>query len=115
MRGGFATRAEAEAENAKLQQDRISGASVESSRLTVHQYLDGWLSGLEQRQQVAGNTLAGWRICIQRHFGPRVGAVSLQQLTQAQIRACYRDSRSMAGLMGKAGCPPRAPGTSTSV
>lgn len=50
MRGGFATRAEAEAEKAKLQEDRISGAYVEPSRLTVHQYLDGWLSGLEQRQ-----------------------------------------------------------------
>lgn len=103
MRGGFATRAEAEAEKAKVQQDRTSGAYVEPSRLTVAQYLAGWLSGLDLRREVAGNTLDGWRICIERHLGPRIGAVRLQQLTQGQIRACYRDLQERGRADGKGG------------
>src|SRR5437016_1902508 len=59
MRAGCATRAEAEAERTRLQQDKVDGRYVEPSPLTVATYLEKWREGLEL-EDLRPNTREEW-------------------------------------------------------
>ena len=72
MRAGFATKAEAEAEKAKLQQDKADDKYVEPSTLTVRAYLEGWIKALEL-EDVRANTLDEWAGHVRNHLVPKLG------------------------------------------
>jgi len=106
--GGFTTKREAERVQAKLVHDLDQGVYSEPSRLTVVEYMRGWL---EAKPNLAQTTREGYRRELKRvskHLGDR----KLKDLTPGVIKAFYRDLtaagyapksvRNTAGVLHKA-------------
>jgi integrase len=85
---GFATKRLAE----EALTDRLGslqrGAFVRPQRLSVAEYLEGWLDSLT----IAGRretTISGYRSIVALHLVPAIGAVQLQQLTALHLDRLY--------------------------
>jgi integrase len=98
-RGGFATKAAAIAAMHALQAAANAGGFVEPSRMTVAQYLSGWLMSVRP-PAVRGGTWRGYEVNVRRHLIPRLGAIPLQQLTRAAVKAAYQDLAAHGSLKG---------------
>jgi integrase len=98
FRSGFATKAEAIADMHKMQTAKAVGAYVEPTTLTLGDYLRDWLaSGCGG---VRGSTLAGYRVCVERHIVPRIGNIALQALTRMRIQALYGELATSGNTRG---------------
>lgn len=92
-RSGFMTKAEAISDMQASQAAKAAGSYVEPTKLTVGRYLEDWIAA--GSGGVRESTLRGYRVCVERHIVPRIGAVPLQAVTRLQIQAMYGDlSRS---------------------
>lgn len=102
------TRKEAEAELAKRLNEVNSGAYVESSKITVNEFLDRWISAYAEGN-VSAKTLEGYKSIIQQHLKPAFGPLPLQKLSAFQIQAyyasCLKDGGRKDGRKG--GLSPR--------
>lgn len=91
-RGGFRTKKDATAALAEVQTSMSRGELVAPSRVTVREYLaDEWLPAIVA--SVRPSTLASYRLHVERHIVPRLGASRLQQLTGGSLNALYAQLR----------------------
>ncbi len=82
------TRTDAEAELTK-RVDRVNdGGYVESSKISVREFLDRWISTYAEAS-VAPKTLQGYKCIIEQHLKPAFGSLPLQKLTPFQIQSHY--------------------------
>lgn len=82
------TRAEAAAKLAKAIADRDGGLIVDAGKLTVGEYLDGWLAD-SVKGAVKETTYANYSYVARRHISPALGTVKLKSLTPAHVRGFY--------------------------
>ena len=88
VKRGFLTQKEA----AKALRDLIrsgeqSGGYVPPTKQTLGEYLDEWLDGV----RVAPSTEASYRKNVRVHVKPRLGSITLAQLSMSKIDAFYRE------------------------
>jgi hypothetical protein len=77
------TRKEAAEELREILAGISGGAYVTPQKMTVGQWLDQWLNGL----QVAASTMASYRKNVRLHLKPALGEIQLARLTGARISA----------------------------
>lgn len=77
----FPTKAEARDKRASIIADRAKGTYVADTKVTVSEYLTGWLAG---RRTIRDSTRANYRNAV-KPVMDRLGGVSLQRLTKTQI------------------------------
>ena len=104
LRGGFATRTEAERALLELRSSIDSGTYVESSDLTVGNYLrNEWLTATAP-PAVKYDTWKDRRENLETYVVPRIGDVALQELNAAHLNRMYGEllrtgrTRSAGGL-----------------
>jgi Phage integrase, N-terminal SAM-like domain/Arm DNA-binding domain len=85
------------------------GGYVSPTKQTLGEYLDEWLDGL----RVAPSTLASYRKNVRVHIRPRIGSITLAQLSTSKINAFYRDLERVGRADGTGGLSARTCGTST--
>ena len=103
IKGGFATKRDAErwlrTTLTALEQDTF----VEPSRLTVGQFLtEEWLPSLATRG-LRPATLGSYRLLTEKYLIPRLSAVPLQKLTPSDLNRTYADLLANGRLTGKGG------------
>lgn len=98
MRTGFATKSAALDDLHRIQEEKADGSYVEPTRLTLGQYLEGWIAAGCGGVRVS--TFTGYRIYLRRHVIPRLGGVRLQSLTRPQIQAMYQELATAGNARG---------------
>lgn len=99
------TRKEAEATLATILSARIDGSYVEPSRMTVGGFLvDAWLPAIQS--SIRPSTFESYRINIERHIVPGLGAIRLQSLTAAHVNGFYAQLLTNGRSDGKGGLAP---------
>lgn len=93
---GFKTKALAESAYAKAKAERDAGDHVESSRETVGELLNRWLTTVA-RHKVRATTYQGYEATIRNHLVPEFGGIRVQKLTAARVQAYY-SKRLDAGM-----------------
>ena len=97
---GYRTRKDAERARIELLARLDQGSYVEPSRLTLAAFLrDQWLPGLTGR--VRPTTVHGYTTNLERYVLPRVGQVTLQRLTPAQLNTLYAALLAGGGKDGR--------------
>jgi integrase len=84
----FRTKAEAKAALAKLLSAYQLGAFVAPNRITLAEFVEPWLDGLEN-QGVKATTLLGYRRTLQAYVLPSLGRTPLQALNAADLDSLY--------------------------
>ena len=92
------TKKAAQAELTRRLAEVDAGTEVEPSRLTVAEYLRGWL---ETGEGLAPKTLERYRQLAERQIIPHLGAISLQKLRPAQIHVWHTTLLTSGGKDGK--------------
>ena len=88
--GGFRTRREAEAAQAKIVNDLNGGAYVSPTSLTFEAWVrDTWLPTVKSQLKVS--TWDSYRRNLELHVLPRIGNRQLQQLTAPMLNALYAE------------------------
>jgi hypothetical protein len=84
---GFATRRDA-ARHLKTQTAAAdAGSYVPPARHRLDEYLEQWLGDL----RLAPQTIAAYRTHVRRHITPRIGRITLSELTAAHLNTLYAD------------------------
>ncbi len=96
LKSGFATKAEAVHAMNALQSAKAAGTHVEPSRTTVAGYLAEWLPSIDVRP----GTRMVYGVVIRRYIEPRIGALPLQSLTTARVKAFYRELTETGRVRG---------------
>lgn len=86
-RGGFDSRAEAKVARDEARHRANTGTWVEPSRVTLADYLRGWLEFEES--QVRPTTLRSYTMHVRQHIVPELGGHRLQTLTPSHISVFY--------------------------
>jgi integrase len=79
--------------------DHSRGVLPRGGHVSVEQWLDSWLRGLEGT--IRPRTLEGYEVIIRRHLGPAIGKKRLAKLTPSEVEA-------MLSAKVKAGASPRS-------
>ncbi|MEV0286484.1 tyrosine-type recombinase/integrase [Kribbella sp. NPDC050820] len=103
--GGFPTKDAAKEARDEARRSARRGEYVEKSRITVEEYLTGWLDG--HSMEIKPSTLAGYREWMERHVYPRIGKMRLQAVRSATLTAMYKELSTKGGKGGK-GLSPRS-------
>lgn len=103
--GGFPTEKAAKEARDDARRAASRGEYIEKSRITVEQYLTGWLDG--HSMEIKPSTLAGYREWLERHVFPRIGSMRLQAVRSATLTAMYKEL-STTGGRGGSGMSPRS-------
>jgi integrase len=98
-KAGFATKAKALDAMNTLQKDKENGTYLEQSKLSVAEFLTGWLAG---QDRIRATTLMSYRIAVRR-LVPALGAIPLSRLAKADVRAAYA---KLAAAPNKRGAAP---------
>ncbi|MDR3084133.1 MAG: tyrosine-type recombinase/integrase [Streptomyces sp.] len=79
-------------ETLRIERERLSlGVVGTTGRLTVGQYLNGWLESVTG--DVKPSTEAHYRLVVTRHLVPALGRIPLERLTAAHVDAFLRSER----------------------
>jgi integrase len=98
-KGGFATRKEAEAAEAKALLAVAEGTWVEPSRVTLAGFFDQWAAGVEVNLRPA--TVDKYRRDFDRYVRPRLGGMRLQALTPLHLNGLYAELLAGGGRNGR--------------
>ncbi len=93
----FATRKEAEAYYNSQISAVNNGTYIEPSKLTVSQAVDEWFA-TEVEPRLAPATIASYKVNIENHIKPALGAVQLQKLTPTAVQNFYNSLDKDKGL-----------------
>jgi hypothetical protein len=109
-KGGFACRKDCQAALTGKLTTLAEHTYVLPSRLSLREFLlKVWLPAIESG--VRQTTLCGYRMLVEQHLVPQLGAVQLQSLNAAQINAHYAQLLSEGRVHGSGGlsanCAPR--------
>jgi integrase len=106
-KGGFRTKRECQAALNEAIAALRAGTLVEPSRRTVGRFLvDEWLPAVRVAN-VRDSTWASYRMNVEKHLVPGLGAVELQRLTPAQLNAFYRHLLTAGRRNGRGGLAPK--------
>ncbi|MFF0343479.1 tyrosine-type recombinase/integrase [Kribbella sp. NPDC004875] len=97
--GGFPTEKAAKEARDDARRAASRGEYIEKSRITVEQYLTGWLDG--HALEIKPSTLAGYREWLARYVFPRIGSMRLQAVRSATLTAMYKELSTSGGQGGK--------------
>jgi integrase len=97
--GGFPTMKAAKEARNEARRAAGRGEYVEKSRVTVEEYVTGWLDG--HAMEIKPSTLAGYREWLTRYVFPRIGPMPLQAVRSATLTAMYRDPSASGGRVGR--------------
>jgi hypothetical protein len=90
-KGGFRTKRECQAALNEAISALRSGTLVQPSRRTVASFLvEEWLPAV-QMAGLRNSTWASYRMNVEKHLVPGLGAIELQRLSPAQLNAFYRE------------------------
>jgi integrase len=104
-RGGFATRKDCQAALTRKLTTLAEHTYVLPSRLSLREFLlKVWLPAIESG--VRETTLYGYRMLVEQHLVPQLGAVQLQNLNAAQINAHYAQLLNEGRVHGSGGLSP---------
>ena len=104
-KGGFASRKDCQAALTRKLTTLAEHTYVLPSRLSLREFLlKVWLPAIESG--VRETTLSGYRMLVQQHLVPQLGAVQLQSLNAAQINAHYAKLLSEGRVHGSGGLSP---------
>lgn len=104
VKRGFLTQKEAaRALRGLIRAGEQAGGYVPPTKQTLGEYLDEWLDGL----RVAPSTLASYRKNVRVHIKPRIGSITLAQLSTSKIDAFYRELERVGRADGTGGLSPR--------
>lgn len=98
-RGGFDSQGEAAEAMRKLLEDVGAGGPIDTSKLTVGEFLDQWLQS--RKLTVSESHWADQRGLIDRHIRARIGHVPLTQLTALHLNGMYADVRDNGRRRGE--------------
>lgn len=98
---GFATKREAVAAMNALQAELGDGTHVEPSRLTVAEYLTGWLKLARLRLRPGSYDASA--IHVNRYIAPRLGDSRLQALSARRVRQLYAELAVNGRIRGEGG------------
>jgi integrase len=84
------TKREAQTELARLISEVASGNFIDSSKLTVAEYLRSWID-IAEAASISPKTAERYRQLIERQIIPRVGALNLQKLRPSHIAKWHSD------------------------
>ena len=87
---------DADRELTKRMNDLNAGAYVESSKLTVREFFDRWISTYAE-PSVSQKTLEGYKCIIEQHLKPTFGSLPLQKLSPFQIQNHYAKAMKEGG------------------
>lgn len=87
--GGFATRRDAQQGLTEILGHLQQGSYIEPSKQTVATFIRQWLASI--RASVRPSTLAGYKMLVEAHILPALGATPVQRLTASQLNAFYAD------------------------
>ena len=96
---GFTTRSAAETFLREALAKVTAGIYTEPSRVTLAEYLDGWLASLRKKP----TTMADYRQSARVYINPRIGGVPLAALTPEHLDRLYRELEAQGRRAGK--CP----------
>ena len=94
-KGGFRTKREAQAALSEALAAYRAGTLVEPSKLTLGVFLDEWLPAMAGNLEP--NTHEVYGHYVRTYIKPKLGHVRLQQLTAANLRACYTELAAGGG------------------
>ena len=104
-KGGFACRKDCQASLTRKLTTLAEHTYVLPSRLNLREFLlKVWLPAIESG--LRQTTLGGYRILVESHLVPQLGAVQLQSLNGAQINAHYARLLAEGRVHGKGGISP---------
>ena len=104
-KGGFASRKDCQAALTRKLTTLAEHTYVLPSRLSLREFLlKVWLPAIESG--VRETTLSGYRMLVEQHLVPQLGAVQLQSLNAAQINAHYARLLSEGRVHGSGGLSP---------
>ena len=104
-KGGFACRKDCQAALTRKLTTLAEHTYVLPSRLSLREFLlKVWLPAIESG--VRQTTLSGYRMLVEQHLVPQLGAVQLQSLNAAQINAHYARLLSEGRVHGSGGLSP---------
>lgn len=86
-RGFMTQKAAARALRDLIRSGEQAGGYVPPTKQTLAEYLDEWLDGI----RVAPSTEASYRKNVRVHIKPRIGSITLAQLSTSRIDAFYRE------------------------
>ena len=90
-KGGFRTKRECQAALNEAISALRSGTLVQPSRRTVASFLvEEWLPAVRMAG-LRDSTWASYRMNVEKHLVPGLGAIELQRLSPAQLNAFYRE------------------------
>ncbi len=99
-RGGFRLQGDAEEALAKALVAMFDGRYVEPDRLTVEGFLvNVWLPAI--KATVEPTTYAGYKVHVDRHLVPHLGAFRLQKITEAHLIAMYGELAKSGNQRGR--------------
>ena len=84
---GFATRRDAARHLRTQTAAADAGSYVPPTRQRLDDYLEQWLGDL----RLAPQTIAAYRTHVRRHITPRIGRITLSELTAAHLNTLYAD------------------------
>ncbi len=103
-RRGFATRKEAQAALDQVKADVLHGTYVDTTHLTVWEYLTGrWLPA--KRSTVKASTFVSYQQTVAAYLTPRIGGVQLAKVDPSMLNALYADllTEGRTGASGRQG------------
>ena len=104
-KGGFASRKDGQAALTRKLTTLAEHTYVLPSRLSLREFLlKVWLPAI--KSGVRATTLSGYRMLVEQHLVPQLGAVQLQSLNAAQINAHYARLLSEGRVHGSGGLSP---------
>jgi len=102
---GHSSRKAADKELTRILGQLDQGIYVEPSKLTVKDYLTGWLDGMAGKAEP--NTLENWRNYARAQVYPRLGHLRLRDLTATRLAAFYAALADHGRRDGKGGLAPK--------
>jgi hypothetical protein len=101
-KGGFRTKCECQAALNEAISALRSGTLVQPSRRTVASFLvEEWLPAVRMAG-LRDSTWASYRMNVEKHLVPGLGAIELQRLSPAQLNAFYRELLTKGAATGPA-------------
>jgi integrase len=88
-KSGYATKREAEEALTKILNSLSQGEYVRPNGDTFGGFLEEWLAAVEA--QLRPSTFASYRMIVDKHVKPRLGAVKLQKLTALKLDGAYAE------------------------
>jgi integrase len=102
---GFETKRDASRALTEILASLQAGAYVEPSKQTVAGFMREWLSAT--KATVRPSTWASYRLMVESHIVPGLGAMSLQQLAPSMLNAFYAELLASGRRDGKGGLSAR--------